>query len=188
MSHSTPRFSRVTCLTMRARIASLLLLWTSCHAFVTPPTTPASSTSLSLAPPPPSLEVTSLVTTQEALGLAVCTTGEALWSLSQAPTVSQALRVLGPALVASGILVIAAVPALQDTSNIGTGLTIASVVSLTLLVSYSLRLVSPVSESPKEIAFLGLLLSIAGTASFVQNLVVAGYVTLPTLPSIALPF
>jgi hypothetical protein len=79
------------------------------------------------------------------------------------------------------------------TSQVATGLGIATVVSILLGVSYVARMLAPFSPSPKEIAFLGLLVAIAGFFSFSQNLVVDGFVTLPsiplpTLPSIDMPF
>jgi hypothetical protein len=46
------------------------------------------------------------------------------------------------------------------------------------------RIASPVSDSSKEIAALGVLVSVAGFFSFGQNLIVDGFVT---LPSISLP-
>jgi hypothetical protein len=76
---------------------------------------------------------------------------------------------------------------------VGLGLEIATAVSVGLGASYVARMIAPYSPSPKEIAFLGLLVAIAGFFSFSQNLVVGGFVTLPsiplpTLPSIVLPF
>jgi hypothetical protein len=53
--------------------------------------------------------------------------------------------------------------------------------------SYVARLLAPYSPSAKEAAFAGLLIAIAGFFSFSQNLVVDGFVTLPTLPSLPLP-
>ena len=80
-----------------------------------------------------------------------------------------------------------------DLSSVGTGLWIATGVSVGLGASYGFRLLAPFSPSPKEIAFLGLLVAVAGFFSFSQNLVVDGFVTLPSiplpsLPSIELPF
>ena len=53
--------------------------------------------------------------------------------------------------------------------------------------SYAGRLLSPRSPSPKELAFAGLLVAVAGFCSFSQNLVVDGFVTLPSLPGIPFP-
>jgi hypothetical protein len=63
-------------------------------------------------------------------------------------------------------------------------------VFLTHVTSRSLlpyRIAAPYSESSKEIAALGLLVSVAGFFSFSQNLVVDGFVTLPNIPLPSLP-
>jgi hypothetical protein len=77
-----------------------------------------------------------------------------------------------------------------DASQVATGLTIATIVSVFLGATYVARMLAPFSPSPKEIAFLGLLAAVAGFFSFSQNLLVDGFVTLPSipLPSIDLPF
>jgi hypothetical protein len=77
-----------------------------------------------------------------------------------------------------------------DASQVATGLTIATTVSVLLGATYVARMLAPFSPSPKEIAFLGLLAAVAGFFSFSQNLLVDGFVTLPSipLPSIDLPF
>jgi hypothetical protein len=45
-------------------------------------------------------------------------------------------------------------------------------------------LTAPYSPSPKEAAAFGLLVAVAGFFSFSQNLVVDGFLTLPSIPSI----
>ena len=57
------------------------------------------------------------------------------------------------------------------------GLEIATGVSILLGVSYVARMAAPYSPSPKEAAFAGLLVAIAGFFSFSQNLVVDGFGT-----------
>lgn len=74
-----------------------------------------------------------------------------------------------------------------DPSSVALGLEIATGVSVFLGASYVARLVAPYSPSPKEIAFLGLLVAFAGFFSFSQNLVVDGFVTLPSIPLPSLP-
>ncbi len=97
-------------------------------------------------------------------------------------------KVLVPASVAAVVLAAVSGPMITsgDASSVALGLEIATGVSTLLGASYVARLIAPYSPSPKEIAFLGLLVAIAGFFSFSQNLVVDGFVTLPTLPS--LPF
>lgn len=71
-----------------------------------------------------------------------------------------------------------------DPAQMGTGLEVATVVTLLLGGSYIARLIAPFSASPKENAFLGLLVAVAGFFSFAENLIVDGFVTLPSLPSL----
>jgi hypothetical protein len=115
------------------------------------------------------LEVVALVAGQENYGLAVVCLGEALWSFVQAPSVSQ-IKILVPAVLAA--------------VAVATGLWIATAASVGLGVSYVARLLAPYSPSPKEAAALGLVVAVAGFFSFSQNLVVDGFVALPTLPSL----
>ena len=112
--------------------------------------------------------------------------GESLYSLAQAPTLGYAIRVLGPTEVAALVLAIGAGPLVTsaDASSITTGLFVATMVSIGLGLNYILRLTSPISPAPKEIAAMGLLVSLAGFFSFTQNLLVDGFITLPTLPEL----
>jgi hypothetical protein len=131
------------------------------------------------------LDVIGLVAGQENYGLAVVCVGEAFWSFLSAPSFSHA-KVLVPAAVAAIVLVVIAGPMITsgDVGSVGTGLWIATAVSTGLGVSYVARMLAPFSPSPKEIAALGLLVAIAGFFSFSQNLLVDGFVSLPTLPSL----
>ena len=131
------------------------------------------------------LDVIGLVTGQENYGLAVVCVGEALWSFSQAPSLSHA-KVLVPAAIAAVVLVAVSGPMVTsgDAGSVATGLWIATAVSGGLGISYIARLLAPFSPSSKEIAALGLLVAIAGFFSFSQNLVVDGFVSLPSLPSL----
>lgn len=126
-----------------------------------------------------------LVAGQENYGLAVVCIGEALWSFLQAPSFSHA-KVLVPAAVAAVVLVAVSGPMITSgvENSVGTGLWIATGVSVGLGASYVARLLAPFSPSPKEIATLGLLVAFAGFFSFSQNLVVDGFVSLPSLPSL----
>mmetsp|Transcript_15394 Transcript_15394/g.31124 ORF Transcript_15394/g.31124 Transcript_15394/m.31124 type:complete len:259 (-) Transcript_15394:108-884(-) len=144
--------------------------------------------------PPPAapaldLDVVALVAGQETYGLAIVALGEALWSFLQAPSADHALKTFGPAGVAAVILVAVSGPMVTsgDASSVTLGLEIATATSMLLGLSYLARLLAPYSPSPKEIAFLGLLISLAGFFSFSQNLVVDGFIALPSLPSIPLP-
>jgi hypothetical protein len=134
------------------------------------------------------LDVIALVAGQENYGLAIVSVGEALWSFLNAPSFSHA-KVLVPAALAAAILGVVSGPMITsgDATTVGTGLWIATGVSVGLGASYIARLLAPFSPSPKEIAALGLLVSVAGFFSFSQNLVVDGFVTLPSLPTVELP-
>lgn len=154
------------------------------HANLAAPTKPtcrSSSTHLSVA----DLNTVALVAGQENYGLAVVSMGEALWSFLAAPSMGQ-IKVLLPGVLAAVVLFAVSGPMITSgvAASVSTGLTIATLVSVGLGVSYVLRMLAPFSESPKEIAFLGLLVSLAGFFSFSQNLVVDGFVTLPELPSL----
>lgn len=155
--------------------------------------TPPHSTTSSLRAAVPDLDVVGLVAGQENYGLAVVCMGEALWSFFQAPSFDHA-KVLVPATIAALVLGLVSGPMITsgDASQVSLGLFIATGVSLALGASYVARLVAAYSPSPKEIAALGLLVAVAGFFSFSQNLIVDGFVTLPsipmpTLPSIELP-
>ena len=74
-----------------------------------------------------------------------------------------------------------------DASSVALGLEIATATSILMGASYVARMVAPYSPSPKEIAFLGLLVAAAGFFSFSQNLIVDGFVTLPSIPLPSLP-
>ena len=135
------------------------------------------------------LEVVSLVCGQENYGLAIVALGEALWSFLQAPSADHALKTFGPAAVAAVVLVAVSGPMVTsgDAASVTLGLEIATGVSMLLGLSYLARLLAPYSPSSKEIAFLGLLVSLAGFFSFSQNLLVDGFVTLPSIPLPKLP-
>jgi len=140
------------------------------------------------------LEIVSLVAGQENYGLAIVAVGEALWSFSAAPSLDHA-KVLVPAAVSAIVLAAVSGPMIVsgNAESIATVLEVATFVSIGLGLSYLARLLASYSPSPKEIAFGGLLIAIAGFFSFSQNLVVDGFVTLPSiplpsLPSISLPF
>merc|ERR1712071_416542 len=92
-------------------------------------------------------------------------------------------------IISAAILVAVSGPMITsgDAYSVSLGLQIATVVSIGLGASYVARLVAPYSPSAKEIAFLGLLVAIAGFFSFSQNLVVDGFIQLPTLPSVPMP-
>lgn len=194
--------------------ASILLAMLPLTASFRPPTTISSfrptTTNLALHQPPafihskkdyrknlitlsaavPDLDVIGLVAGQENYGLAVVSAAEALWSFSKAPSLNN-LQVLIPGLFSAVLLVAVSGPMITsgDVASVGTGLWIATGVSVALGASYVLRLVALYSASPKEIAALGLIVSIAGFFSFGQNLLVDGFVTLPSidLPSLPLP-
>ena len=135
------------------------------------------------------LEVVSLVCGQENYGLAIVALGEALWSFLQAPSADHALKTIGPAAVAAVVLVAVSGPMVTsgDAASVTLGLEIATGVSMLLGLSYLARLLAPYSPSSKEIAFLGLLVSLAGFFSFSQNLLVDGFVALPSIPLPKLP-
>jgi hypothetical protein len=142
------------------------------------------------------LSTVALVAGQENYGLAVVLVGEAIWSFAKAPSVDHALKTLLPAIIAAAVLLVVSGPMItsEDASSVYSGLGIATLVSVLMGVAYSARLAATYSPSPKEIPALGLLIAVAGFFSFSQNLVVNGFVTLPslpafpTLPSIDLPF
>jgi len=185
---------------VRTLIASTVLLANSAFGFApvvppaqrhavmrpTAPTMPSTASLLNAAVP--DLDVVGLVAGQENYGLAVVCVGEALWSFLQAPSFDHA-KVLIPAAVAALVLGLVSGPMITsgDASQVGLGLGIATAVSVGLGASYVARMLAPFSPSPKEIAFLGLLIAVAGFFSFSQNLVVDGFVTLPSIPLPTLP-
>ena len=120
----------------------------------------------------------------------ICSTfcSEGIWSFAQAPSLSHA-KVLAPAVIAAIVLFAVSGPMITsgNVDSVSLGLEIATIVSLLLGGSYVARMAAPYSPSPKEAAFGGLLIAIAGFFSFSQNLVVDGFVSLPSLPSIPLP-
>lgn len=144
---------------------------------------PPSSTMLQATPP--DLDVIGLVGGQENYGLAVVLLGEGLYSFLQAPSVAN-IRVLIPPVISAVVLAGVAGPMITsgDFGSVGTGLWIATAVSFVMGASYVLRLTAPFSMVPKEVAFVGLLVALAGFFSFGQNLVVDGFINLPSLPSL----
>jgi uncharacterized membrane protein (UPF0136 family) len=134
------------------------------------------------------LDVVALVAGQETYGLAIVCVGEAIWSFLQAPSFDNVKVLIAP-IISAIVLAAVAGPMVTsgDAASVSIGLEIATLVSLGLGASYVLRLLSPYSPVPKEIAFLGLLVALAGFFSFGQNLIVDGFITLPSLPSIPLP-
>lgn len=147
---------------------------------------PSSTTALSATPP--DLDVIGLVAGQENYGLAVVLLGEGLYSFTQAPSMAN-IRVLIPPIIAAAILAAVSGPMITsgDAASVGTGLWIATSMSLLMGASYVLRLIAPFSMVPKEIAALGLLVAVAGFFSFGQNLVVDGFISLPSIPLPGLP-
>ena len=150
--------------------------YSGCRAFVVPQVFTHPPPSRTLPPLQPlqatteSLETIQLVISQENYGLAVVCLGEALWSFSQSPSLSN-LKIVVPAVVATVLLFAVSGPMMNSGSleSTGSGLWIATGVSVLLGASYILRLAAPVSESPKEAAALGLLVALAGFASFAHN-------------------
>lgn len=134
------------------------------------------------------LETVALVTGQENYGLGIVVLGEALWSFAQAPSMSN-VKVIIPPAIAAVILFAVSGPMVTsgDAGSVELGLEIATAVSALLGANYVARMAAPYSESPKEIAFFGLLVAIAGFFSFSQNLIVDGFIQLPNLPSIPFP-
>lgn len=151
-----------------------------------------------LQEPISTLDTIGLVVGQENYGLAVVLLGEGIWSLSKAPSFEQALKTIVPSSIAAAVLVLVSGPMVTsgDLSQVGTGLFVATAVSIFMGLVYLARCLAPFSPSPKEIPALGVLISIAGFFSFSENLVVDGFVNLPQLPqlpsielpSIPLPF
>lgn len=135
------------------------------------------------------LDTIALVVGQENYGFAIVVLGEAIWSFSKAPSIDHGLKTLLPAIVAAGVMGVVSGPMVTsgDAASVSTGLFIATGVSVLMGLCYAARLSAPYSPSPKEIPALGLLVAFAGFFSFSQNLLVDGFVTLPSLPSVNLP-
>lgn len=137
------------------------------------------------------LDTVALVVGQENYALAAVVVGEALWSFLKAPSVDHSKVLVVPA-VSAAVLGLVSGPMVTsgDAASVATGLWIATGVSVALGANYVARMIAKYSPSPKEIAFLGLLVAVAGFFSFSQNLIVDGFVTLPSLPSVKvnLPF
>lgn len=137
----------------------------------------------------PDLDTISLVVGQENYGLAVVLMGEAFWSFGKAPSVDHGLKTLVPATLASIVLVAVSGPMVTsgDAASVATGLWIATGVSTAMGAAYLARCFATYSPSPKEIPALGVVVAVAGFFSFSQNLVVDGFVTLPSIPLPSLP-
>jgi hypothetical protein len=143
----------------------------------------------------PDLDTIAMVVGQENYGLAVVLLGEAIWSFTQAPSVDHGLKTLVPASVAAVVLCVVSGPMVTSgvPGSVSTGLLIATAVSVAMGGAYLARCLAPFSPSSKEIPAAGVLVAVAGFFSFSQNLVVDGFVTLPSielpsLPTIELPF
>lgn len=147
-----------------------------------------------MATTPADLDVVALVAGQENYGLAIVALGEGIYSFLQAPSLDNIFAVVIPPILAAIVLVAVSGPMITasgaSAASVATGLWIATAVSLALGASYVLRLVDSSAASataPKEIAFLGLLIAVAGFFSFSQNLIVDGFVTLPSIDLPSLP-
>jgi hypothetical protein len=130
------------------------------------------------------MSVISLVAGQENYGLAVVVVAEGIVSLfKQGLSLGNVLRTVAPTILAAAVLVVVSGPMITSgvAGSVSTGLGIASAVSIGLLLSYISRLLTPSSsdDGSKEIAFLGVLIALAGFFSFSQNLVVDGFIQLP---------
>mmetsp|Transcript_21360 Transcript_21360/g.27600 ORF Transcript_21360/g.27600 Transcript_21360/m.27600 type:complete len:210 (+) Transcript_21360:105-734(+) len=141
-------------------------------------------TTTTLSAVSPDLDLIALVVGQENYGLALVAFGEGVYSFLQAPSFSN-IKVVVPPAIAAVLLVAVAGPMITsgDAASVGTGLYVATAVSFGLGLSYVLRLVSPPSDTfvPKEVAFVGLLVALAGFFSFSQNLLVDGFLVLPDI-------
>ena len=146
-------------------------------------------TRLTLSAAVPDLDTIALVAGQENYGLAVVLMGEALWSFGKAPSVDHGVKTLVPASVAAVVLVAVSGPMVTSGSagSVATGLWIATAVSTAMGAAYLARCLASYSPSPKEIPALGVLVALAGFFSFSQNLVVDGFVTLPSIPFPSIP-
>ena len=153
------------------------------------PTTPTAAVVVRTSTPTQlqaqDLDVIALVAGQENYGLAVVAFGEGLYSFVQEPSLANIKVLIGPT-IAALILVAVSGPMITsgDAASTATGLWIATAASLGLAASYVLRLLAPPYETlvPKEVASVGLLVAVAGFFSFGQNLIVNGFLTLPSIP------
>ena len=136
-----------------------------------------------LSNPEIDMQTMALVTGQEVYGFGVVALGEGIYSFLQSPSFDN-IKVLVPGIIAALVMFLVSGPAVTsgDFSSVGFGLEVATVISLSMGASYVARMLAPYSPSPKEIAFLGVLVSLAGVASFGQNLIVDGFISLPSLP------
>ena len=146
-------------------------------------------TGLTLSAAVPDLDTIALVAGQENYGLAVVLMGEAIWSFAKAPSVDHGVKTLVPASIASVVLVAVSGPMVTSGSagSVATGLWIATAVSTAMGAVYLARCLASYSPSPKEIPAFGVLVALAGFFSFSQNLVVDGFVTLPSIPLPSIP-
>jgi len=76
-----------------------------------------------------------------------------------------------------------------DSSSVALGLGIATATSVLMGATYVSRLFQTLPTIPKELAFLGLLVSFAGFTTFTQNLLVNEFISLPSIsiPSLPMP-
>ena len=157
----------------------------SAAAAVTPRRTTTTTTWLRIVV---DIDVVGMVAGQETYGFFAIVIGEALWSFLQAPPFDHS-KVLIPAMIASGILIAIAGPTVTsgDATSVTLGLKITTGTSIFLGTSYVIRILAPYLPSPKEISFLGLLLSAAGFFRFLQNLLTNEFVALPSQPGIEMP-
>lgn len=116
---------------------------------------PAKSTTTTALSASPDLEVIALVAGQENYGLALVAFGEGLYSFLQAPSLSN-IRVVIPPAIAAVVLAAVAGPMITSgaAESVGTGLWVATGVSMGLGASYVLRLLAPPSDTyvPKEVS------------------------------------
>ena len=161
----------------------------NCETSSTPFVATKVTTKTQLNAEVPDLDTIALVVGQENYGLAIVVVGEALWSFAKAPSVDHGLKTLVPAVAAAAILAAVSGPMVTsgDAASVATGLWIATGVSTLMGAAYLARCLATYSPSPKEIPALGVLVAVAGFFSFSQNLVVDGFVTLPSIPLPSLP-
>jgi hypothetical protein len=136
----------------------------------------------------PDLDTIAMVVGQENYGLILVLLGEGIWSLSKAPSIDHAIKTLVPAIIAAVVLGAVSGPMVTsgDPSTVTTGLFIATGVSVAMGAVYLARCLT-FSPSPKEIPAGGVIVAVAGFFSFSQNLLVDGFVTLPSIPLPSLP-
>jgi len=131
-----------------------------------------------------------LVIGQETYGFGIVILAEAIYSFSQAPSLEE-IKVLIPGIIGAVLCAFVAGPMVTsgDPSSVALGLEIATGTSLLMGATYVSRLFQTLPTIPKEIAFLGLLVCFAGFTSFTQNLLVNGFISLPSIsiPSLPMP-